>query len=109
MVPARGSLRAAVSAIGGQAKVEEAGLEVEIGDDFEPVADGGQDGQHGEAALGVMAVLLDVLADQLGEDGVPRGAQRAAIEENLPEGQGLVGDPGAEGGQEGVAIDEVVL
>ena len=35
--------------------------------------------------------------------------ERAAVEEDLAQGLGLIGDPGVEGGQQRIAIDEVVL
>ena len=37
------------------------------------------------------------------------GGEGAAVEQDLAQGLGLVGDPGVEGGQKGVAVDEVVL
>ena len=78
---------------------QQAALEVEVGDLLEVVADLGDDAQHGQAALGVAAVLLEVLLDQRFEDGVPRRARGAAVEQDLAQGLGLVGDPGVEGGQ----------
>ena len=93
----------------GQAKIEEAGLEVEVRELFEAVANRGGDSDHGQAALGVEAVLLEVLLDQGLEDRMSSRAERAAVEQDLAQGLGLIGDPGVEAGQEGVAVDEVVL
>ncbi len=50
---------------------QQAALEVEVGDLLEPVPHLGDNPQLGQAALGVAAVLLDVLLDQLFEKGVP--------------------------------------
>ena len=44
--------------------MDEAGPEVEVRDVLEAVANRGGDGDHGQAALGVEAVLLEVLQDQ---------------------------------------------
>ena len=49
---------------GGQAEIEKAGLKVEVGKFLEAVADRGTDGQDGQAALGIEAVLLEVFLDQ---------------------------------------------
>ena len=40
---------------------------------------------------------------------MPGRAERAAVEQDLAHRLGLVGDPGVEGGQEGFAVDEVIL
>ena len=97
------------SASAAEAEIEEAGLEVEVGEFLEVVADRGTDGQDGQAALGIEAVLLEVLLDQDLEHGVPGRVERSAVEQDLAHRLGLVGDPGVEGGQEGLAVDEVVL
>ena len=87
----------------------EDGLEVEVGEFLEVVSDRRNDGEHGKAALGVLAVLVEVFLDEHLKDGVARRAEGPAIEQDLSQGQRLVGDPGIEGRQQGVPIDEVVL
>ena len=111
VVPALGVLAAVAAVVGSgdKAEVEEAGLEVEVGHDLEVISDLGDDVEHGEAALGVVAVLLEVLLDEDIERGMPPRAEGAAVEEDLAQGLGLVGDPGIECGQQRVAVDEVVL
>ena len=54
-------------------------------------------------------MLLEVLLDQGLQYGMPSRRERAAVEQDLAQRLGLVGDPGVEGGQEGIAVDEVVL
>ena len=65
--------------------------------------------EGGQAPLGVAAVLLEVLADQGLEQGVGARRQGARSTQDLAQGPGLVGDPGVEGGEQGVAVDEVDL
>jgi hypothetical protein len=47
-----------------EAEVKKAGLDVEVGEFLEVVADCGTYGQDGQAALGIETVLLEVLLDQ---------------------------------------------
>ena len=50
-----------------------------------------------------------MLPDQAHEQGMAVGVEVASVEQELIEGPGLVGDPGAEGGDERIAADEAVL
>ena len=94
---------------GTEAEIEEAGLEVEVEEILEVVADRRSDRDVGEAALGVEAVLLEVLVNQGLQYGMSSRRERTAVEQDLAERLGLVGDPGVKRGQEGFAIDEIVL
>jgi len=109
VVPIGGAVSMGVF-VGGvsEAKIEKAGLEFNVGELLEAVADRGEDTQDAQAALGVEAVLLEVLFNQALQEGVASRAERALVEEDPAQGLGLVSDPCIEGGQESVAIDEVV-
>src|SRR5262245_55463265 len=66
-------------------------------------------GDGGKAPLGVTAVAGQVAVHQ-GVEGSPVGLDQGALAlEDLAEGLGLVEDPGAHGGNEGVAADKVHL
>jgi hypothetical protein len=90
-LPARGPLAVAVFIdIGGrEAETEEAGLEFEVMQFPEVVADRGDDREHGQAALGVETVLLEVLLDQDLQDGMPGRAEGATVKQDLAQGRDL--------------------
>ena len=87
----------------------EAGLEIGVAEPLQVVAHRAQRADGRQAGLGVAAVLLEVLGDQGLQQRAAGVVERPAIDQELGQGPGLVGDPGGEGGQEVVAADEVVL
>jgi hypothetical protein len=93
----------------GDGDVGQAGLQVGVGDLLEVLAyrPDGADGR--QAARGVVAVLVEVLADEGLQQGVFVLVQGALVPEDVAEGPGLVQHPGAHGGDELVARDEVHL
>ena len=87
----------------------ETGLQLGVGDPLQIVADRTQRAERGQALFGIAAMHLKVLAGQGLDQGVGLGVNGAALEQDPSQRPRLVGDPGGEGGQQRLAIDEVVL
>ena len=98
-----------VAARTGRADVGQAGGQVGVAQVHEPAERGAHRAEVGQALLGVVAVELEVLADQAHEQGMAVGVEVALVEQDPVQGLRLVRDPGAEGGDERIAADEVVL
>jgi hypothetical protein len=62
-----------------------------------------------QALLGIVAVQLEVLPDQAYEQSMTVDVELGLVEQDLAEGLRFPSDPGAEGGDQDVAADEVVL
>ena len=88
----------------GQARVQ-----VAVGNPSQVSVERGGCAERGQAPLGVVTIFLQVLADERLQQRVLVPGQGAALDQDLAQGPGLVRDPGVEGGQQHVAIDEVVL
>ena len=87
----------------------QAGLQVGVGDPLEVAAGRPERAEGGQAPLGVAAVLIQVLADQRLEQVAAGLAQGDLLDEDPVQGPGLVEDPGADGGDQRLARDEVQL
>jgi hypothetical protein len=87
----------------------ETALEFKVGDSFQIPADRIERIDRGQALFQIEAMDLDVLAGQCLDERVGFGVDGAALEQDSPEAPGLVGDPGAEGGHQCLATDEVIL
>ena len=89
--------------------MSEAVLNVGVGDPGQVLADRADRAERGQALFGVVAVKPDVLLDQRLQELPAARREGAALEEDLAQPARPVGDPGVEGAQQGVAVDEVVL
>jgi len=89
--------------------VSQAGLDIGVAEVFQVVSELADAGERGEAAFGVIAVLLEVLADEGFEKLALVVGQRTPLAENFVEGAGFVGEPDADGGYKIVVRDKVVL
>jgi parallel beta-helix repeat protein len=89
--------------------VDETGLHVGVGEGLQLLAQRADGADRRQALPRVVAVHLQVALDEGLEQGAVVGPQRGLLHEDLAEGFGLVEDPGVQGGDEGVARDEVHL
>jgi hypothetical protein len=89
--------------------VGQARFDVRVGHLLQLLAHRADGAKRRQALLGVVAVHLQVLADQGIEQGVRVLAQRPLRQQDGPQRPGLVEDPGVHGGDELVARHEVHL
>jgi hypothetical protein len=84
-------------------------MQIGIDDLLQPVADGAEGVDRGQALLGVAFVHLQVLLDQGLQQEMGITTEVALLHQDLPQGPGLVQDPGIHGLDEGIAADKVHL
>jgi hypothetical protein len=98
-----------MAAWAGCGDVAQASGQVGVAQVHEPAECRAHRAEVSQTFLGVATVQLEMLPDQAREQGMAVDVEIALVEQDLIEGLGLVGDPSAEGGDQGVATDEVVL
>jgi hypothetical protein len=105
--PADGAVGVVVRACGGD--VNQAGVELGVSDAGEVPAHRPDGAEGFQARPRIAAAGLEVPGDESLEQGAIVGPHRLALDQDLPHGERLVGDPAVEAVEERRAVDEVVL